>query len=201
MPFWDKIAKYINTTLKDGSLNFPVLQPQQLFGLATIIVRRENPSTKAIEQLPGLIDVDGTDIPITPDNNQALQLYHKLDRSVYSEDSKKSFGDIKVTTETSELTLVVLTNSKLTAKPKETIEHLIRFGMPKKLSAELLSELQLRTCTITPTGSNMNHVEVFRREYPNSDYFLNEQMSMFSIRYTIASSYVSCGDFNNIINS
>lgn len=184
MPFLDRIATFINDSLKAGSLNKKQLNPAQYLGLTTTIGRKKNAAQQDVEVLPAVISVGGKATPISPDSKLAIQLYHKLQTNVYSY-VKKSYGDGYDIKSVSELSLVVISNSKLTGVAKYALEPVVLFGLPQRLSGPLATELQINSCLITPLGSNMDHMQVFRSEYPKSEYFLNEQMSMFLIRYRI----------------
>jgi len=184
MPFINQIVEFINAQLKAGSLKKEVLQPAKLFGLTDVVARKKDASQQEPELLPAVISPEGKATVITPESKIAIQIYHKLLTTVYSYE-KKSYGagyDVKSNTE---LSMVVITNSSIIKKGKDAVEPLLIFGMPQRLSDALLDDLNIINCLITPLASNMNHVEVFRQEYPKSNYFLNESMSMFLIRYKI----------------
>lgn len=196
MPFIQDITQFINDTLKAGSLNKEKLQPAMFYGLATTVHRSTKGSkdTNKLEQIAAIITAEGKATPITPDDKYALQVYHKLLAKNYSYE-KKSYGDGHDIKCSSELQMVIITNSKLTGKAKELLEPVVLFGLPQKLSTALFAELKISKCLISPVSSNMDHMQVFKQEYPQSAYFLNEQMSMFSIRYKIELTYSqSCVD-------
>ncbi len=182
MPFLEYIAKHINDTLKEGALKQEKLQPAKFFELTTTVVRKKEPNR--IELLPAIITPEGKATPITADSKVAIQLYHKLLTNTYSYE-KKGYGDGYVIKSVSEIAMVVFTNSKLTGVSKDKLEPVVLFGMPQQLLPVQKAELGIDSCLITPVSSNMDHVQVFRQEYPNSDYFLNEQVSMFLIRYRV----------------
>jgi hypothetical protein len=189
MPFLNQISGFINDELKAGSLNKEKLQPAKFYGLITIVTRSpKGTAQNQIELLPAIVTADGKATPITPDSKQAIQVYHKLQTNVYSKE-KNSYGDAYFIRSVSELTMVVLTNSKITGKTKDALEPVVLHGIPQRLSTALMADLKINSCLIIPVSSNMNHIEVFRQEYPQSDYFLNEQMSMFAIRYKIEMSF------------
>lgn len=186
MPFLNQITKFINDTLEAGSLNNKKLQPAKFYGLSTVAARSTKGSKdpNKLELLPSVVTADGKSSLITADSKYAVQLYHKLLTNVYSYE-KNSYGDGHYIKSVSELSLVVFSNSKLTGKTKDVLEPVVLFGIPQKLSTALLADLHINNCLITPVASNMDALQVFRQEYPQSEYFLNEQMSMFLIRYKI----------------
>jgi hypothetical protein len=197
MPFLNEITIFINQTLKAGSLNRIKLQPGKLFSISTVVARKKDAAQKELELLPAIVDANRKTIPITPDSKLAIQIYHKLLANAYSYE-KKSYGDGHFIKSTSDMAMVVISNSKMTDKTKDYLESVILFGMPQKLSAALLAALKINNCLITPVSSNMDTVQVFKQEYPQSAYFLNEQVSMFLIRYKIEMTFSqACVDYCN----
>lgn len=182
MPFFDEITGFINDTLKTGSLK--KLQPAKFYGLSTQIFRSvKDKSVNNVEPLPAI--VEGSAITaITPDDKYSLQVYHKNIANAYAYE-KKSYGDGYLITADCDMQMIVLTNSKIFAKAKEILEPLFIIGIPQRLSEELITSLQINSCLITPAGSTMDAMQVFKQEYPKSNLFLTNQMSMFLIRYKI----------------
>lgn len=185
MPFIKEIVEFINLSLKGGSLNSEKLQPANYIGLTTVMVRQKpgaNPNEP--EYLPSYLDIHGKLQTVTVNNTLALQVYHKQITNAYQYE-KKSYGKGHKVNSTTEISMVVITNSKIIKAQKDEVEQLIVFGLPQKLSAAVTSDLAIMQSKITPLASNMNQVEVFRQEFPNSDYFLNEEVSMFILRYKV----------------
>lgn len=183
MPFLDTISNQIDAALKAGSLNNDKMQPVKFYGLTTTIARKKE-AAGAIEILPAVISSDGATALISPDSKFALQIYHKLFSNQYSY-VKKSHGDAYEMKCSSELAMVVFVNTKLTGKTKTVLEPVLVFSIPQKLSPAVLADLKINTCLITPLSSNMDTMQVFKQEYPQADYFLNQQMDMFLIRYRV----------------
>lgn len=185
MPFLDQITGFINDTLKASSLNKKNLQPAKFYGLSTQIPRSgQDKNLNNMELFPGIVDGNGTITMITPDDKYSLQVYHKNQGKTYSYE-KKSYGDDYLIKAAGDMQMVVITNSKISGKAKEVLEPFFIFGMPQRVSQELISSLGINSCLITPLGSNMDAMQVFRQEYPKSNLFLTNQMSMFLIRYKI----------------
>ena len=184
MPFLDQITQFINDELKAGSLNNKKLQPAKYSGIASIVHRKSIKDAGKLESIPGITTADGRSIPLTPDSKTAIQVYHKVISNVYSLE-KAGYGNDHNTKCVTEMAMLVFSNSKLTGKVKETLEPLFIFGMPQKLSTALLADLKINNCLITPLASSLDQLAVFRQEFPQSDYFLNEQQGMFLIRYRI----------------
>jgi len=183
MPFLNQIASFINDELKAGSLNNAKLQPVKYYGIATVIARKKD-SAAPLEMLPAIVEDGVIKNLITPDSKMAMQLYHKVISNVYAYE-KKSYGDGYDIKSASDMMLVVSYNSKLTGKAAQVLEPVVLFGLPQRISQALTSDLSIIKCLITPLTSNMDAVAVFRQEYPQAEYFLNENLSMFSIRYKV----------------
>ena len=208
MPFLNEITEFINQSLKAGSLNKAKLQPAKYHGITTVVARKKTATQGkgTLELFPAIVTADGKATPITPDSKCALQVYHKLLTNVYSYE-KKSYGDAYDIKSSSELAMVVISNSKMIGKAKDVLEPVVLFGIPQKISIALLAELKINKCLITPLASSMDHVQIFRQEFPQSEYFLNEQMSMFLIRYKIEMTFSQtcvdhclCDDYSSTAN-
>lgn len=185
MPFFDQITGFINDTLKASSLNKKKLQPAKFYGLSTQTFRSlKDKNANNVEPLPAIVDGNGTITVITPDDKYSLQVYHKNIGKAYSYE-KKSYGDDYLIKVAGDMQMIVITNSKISGKAKEVLEPLFIFGMPQRLSQALITSLGISSCLITPVGSTMDTMQVFRQEYPKSNLFLTAQMSMFLIRYKI----------------
>ena len=183
MPFLNQITEYINDVLKEGSLKSAKLQPAKYDGIATNISRKKDKAAK-LEVIPAIVEGGIIKSLIAPDHKLALHLYHKVISNVYSY-NKKSYGDsydIKCITD---MNLVVIFNTKLTGRAQEVLEPVVIFGLPQRLSTALTADLQIGRCVITPLSSNMDAMIVFKTEFPHHELFLNESMSMFSIKYKI----------------
>lgn len=185
MPFFDQITQFINDTLKAGSLNKKKLQPAKFYGLSTQIFKSvKDKNVNNVEPLPAIVEGNGSITPIAPDDKYSLQVYHKNLGKTYSYE-KKSYGDGYLIKAASDMQMIVITNSKISGKAKEVLEPVFIFGMPQRLSQELITGLGINSCLITPISSNMDAMQVFKQEYPKSNLFLTHQMSMFLIRYKI----------------
>lgn len=183
MPFLDQIVSYVNDQLKAGSLKSSKLQPAIYDCISTVVPRKK--ADNQFELLPAIMQEGKLKKYCTPDAKHAIQLYHKVMSNVYG--VKNGYGDNYDIQCISEVLLVVFYNVKLTGRAKEVLEPVVLFGLPQRLSVGLMSEFQFRKCLISPISSNMDALSVFRQEFPNSDYFLTETISMFSVRYRIES--------------
>lgn len=187
MPFLNQIITFIDGALKAGSLNQKKLQPVTFHGLATVSTRKSKKPGIKLDIVPAIVTATGVEY-LVPNSKSPMQIYHKLTLKTYGLE-KKSHGDGYYIKSSCEMAMVVFTNSKITGKTKDVLEPIILFGIPQKLSAALIADLGINNCLITPLGSVMDPVQVFRQEFPNQDYFLDDQSSMFLIRYKIETTF------------
>lgn len=183
MPFFDEITQFINDSLKASSLNSKKLQPAKFYGLSTQVFKSVKDKSN-VEPYPAIVDGSGAITMISPDDKYSLQVYHKNLSNSYSYE-KESYGDGYLMNADCDMQMIVISNSKISGKTKEVLEPLFIMGMTQKLSQALVASLGIYSCLITPVGSNMDAMQVFRQEYPKSNLFLTSQMSMFLIRYRI----------------
>lgn len=185
MPFVNQITKFINDELLAGSLNKAFLQPAKIIGVSTVVVRTKSGGLiKQQEQLPGIVDTSGKIDVIAPESKYAIQLYHKFQSIAYGND-KKGYGDETIITCSNEFLLIALLNLKLTGKNAAEIEPLLTFGLPSKISRELLDELGIISCQITPVSTSLDTQSIFRQEYPQNHFSLPPQMEMMQVRYRV----------------
>lgn len=180
MPFTEKIVKHINDSLKACSL----FTDGKFHEIATIIARKKTQAAP-LETLPGILE--GKDYKtIEPNDKFGLIVYHKVISNQYSYDKQGSFGDGFRNKSVTEMSMIVWADL---LKLKSDVEPVIIHSMPQGLSTALKQELSLISCLITPTGSTMDRLMVFRQEYPQSDFFLKPNHQFFSIRYRIETSF------------
>ncbi len=183
MPFTKQVIAYINTVLTSGSLNNAKLQPVHALGIAESILR-PGANGGPMQSLPAILLAPNSVSLIAPDDKYGIQFYHRMTSKTYTYE-KKSFGDKHVIRSVVDASIIVFSNLKKHGLSKNEVEPAFIFGLPQKLSAALQSELKIDTCIITPVSSNLDHTQVFRQEYPNTEFFLNENMSMFLLKYRI----------------
>jgi len=188
MPFIPEIVTYINDELKGGSLNKKILQPAKFDGLSTTVFRSKSGS-KDSEQLPAIISASGQVELITPDQKYALQVYHKCTRKAYSIQKKGSVGDAYDYKLAADMQMIVIMNADRTGRTKDMLEPVIMFGIPQRLSKQMISDLKLGSSMITVIESVMDHNAVSKSEYPQSPMIFNEKMGIFMIRYRIETTF------------
>lgn len=186
MPFTDRIVKYINDSLKAGSLNDKRFQNGKYCGVSTLLARKNG---NAIEVLPAVVDQNGEYKMIEPNDKFGIIIYHKVVANAYSFVKQQSFGDDNAVKCTTDMTMVVLADSRAVGLQAEALEPLIIFGLPLRLSDALKGELKLNSCLITPIGSTMDKIMVFKSEYPSTEYFLKPFHQLFSIRYRVEATF------------
>lgn len=186
MPFTDKIVAYINEQLKASSLNDKRFLPVRLLGVATQLAR---PKGQGVELLPATCDEQGNHKLIEPDDKFPITVYHKTITNAYTSAKQQSYGDDYVYKCTTEMQLIVLADQRKVKMTAEQLEPAVIYGMPQRLSAALMQDVRFASCLITPLGSDMDKIRVFRQEYPGNEYFLKPYHQLFSIRYRIEATF------------
>jgi hypothetical protein len=184
MPFIDTIVKYINESLKAGSLKS--IQPVQFVGITTVLPRMAG---ERLELIPATCNNDGEYVAIVPDDRFAVQLYHKVVSHAYTNARQQSFGDDYAFKATSELILVVIADSRKIKMQAEALEPVVVYGLPGSGSAALTQATGMGRISISPISSNLDKIMVFRQEYPSSEYFLKPFQQLFSIRYRVEAAF------------
>jgi hypothetical protein len=184
MPFIASIVSYINDYMK---ANCSVLTGGAFYGLSSVVARKKD-STAPLEQFPAIL-VDHTQYKtIEPNDKQALIIYHKLLSNTYTKERKDGYGDSYLFKCTTDLQMIVWGDSKKLGIDQE-LEAVIMYSMPNALDRAALMQLTFRNCLITTASSNMDRLQVFRQEYPQSQFFLKPNHQFFSIRYRVEATY------------
>jgi hypothetical protein len=190
MPFIEKIVDYINTSLKDSSLNDKRFQPGKYVGCTTLLVRKNGDQ---LETVPATSDENGEYKTVEPNDKFNIIIYHRTISNVYAKvinnAQARSFGDDYALKCTSEMQLAVIADSRKVKMLAEQLEPMIIYGIPQRLPSEMLIDLGLRSCIITPTASVMDKINVFRQEYPNTQYFLKPFHQLFLVRYRVETGF------------
>lgn len=187
MPFTDTIVKFINDSLRNGSLKDGKLQAGIFFGLSSIVARKNESGSLGL--WPAIANNNGEYKPVQPDDKFPFMIYHKPVSTAYSYAKNDSYGDkynIKAATEN---IIVAWIDSKKTNISAQFFETMIIAGLPLQVTSELKSEMGIISSLITPLSSNMDVLNVFRSEYQNVDFFLKPYHGFFSIRYRIETTF------------
>lgn len=190
MPFIEKIVDAINTSLKESSLNDKRFQPGKYVGCTTLLARING---NQLETLPAICDDNGEYKTVEPNDKFNIIIYHKTISNVYAKvvnnPQVRSYGDDYALKCTSEMQLTVIADSRKVKMLAEQLEPLIIYGIPQHLSKQMMIDLGFRSCVITPISSTLEKINVFRQEYPNTQYFLKPFHQLFSIRYRVETGF------------
>lgn len=190
MPFIEKIVDYINTSLKASSLNDKRFQPGKYVGCTTLLPR---PKGTGLEVLPASCDANGEYKMVEPDDRYPIIIYHRTISNMYSKvvntPQVKSFGDEYALKCLTEMNLTVIADSRKVNMLAEQLEPIIIYGIPMHLSRDMMIDLGLRSCVITPVSSLLDKINVFKQEYPSTAYFLKPFHQLFSIRYRVETGF------------
>jgi hypothetical protein len=184
MPFTDKIVEHINQSLKAGSLKDKRFQPGKFYGITTILARHQKVGN-GLELLPAM-EKDGQYDAIGVDDRINITLYHKVVANSYTMQKKGGYGDDYLHKCSAEMLLVILADERKVKLKAEQLEPMVIYGMPNGFP---LTDTGLSSCIISPLGSTMDRLIVFRQEYPGTEFFLKPYHHLFSIRYRIETSF------------
>lgn len=182
MAFSDTIVKFINDSLKAGSLKSKKFQPGAYHGIVTLVARKAADG-KTLQLLPGIADPDGNYTTVEPNDKFNVIIYHRTLSNSYQYLKNDSYGDQQNIKATNEMAMLVWVDNKKTQLSPEQLEALFVAGMPQKLTADLKKDLGVMNCMINPLASNMDKLSVFRQEYQNIEFFLRPYHTFFQLRY------------------
>jgi hypothetical protein len=183
MAFRDTIVKFINDSLKAGSLNNKKLQPAAYHGLASVVARPID--NGQLQLLPAIDEGNGNYKPVEPNDKYNLVMYHKPLGNSYSFNKQSSYGDGFEIKSTSEMALIVWVDGKKTKLTTEHFEAMLVAGFPQKLTEDARKSIEVKSCLITPLATNMDKLQVFRQEYQGGKYFLKPEHIFFQLRYRV----------------
>lgn len=184
MPFIASIVSYINDALK---ANCSLLTGGNFYGISSVVARKKDKASP-LEQFPAVLVNHTQYQTVEPNDKEALIIYHKLLSTTYSRDKVQGYGDSYLYKCTTDMMMIVWGDSKKLGIDEE-LEAVIMYSMPDLLSPSALQQLSFRRCLITTASSNMDRLQVFRQEYPQTPFFLKPNHQFFSIRYRIEAAY------------
>ena len=181
------IAKKVNTINKAIAVNmdkFPCMIGYKLLGIAEPVVRRNYDGD---EWFPVIVDEYSGDHTVFVDDDYPLGIYHRLLGKTYSTPKDMQFGDEKYQLVTTDMILVCWAFRKYLGSEGavDTLERIIYSSMDND---------------ITLVSSDFDRLRVFQNEFRNVQFFLPEDVLLFSMRYRFNYPIMSreCVDVENI---
>lgn len=187
MPYLKEIVQYINDGLKVSVLTDARFSDALLHGISMPVVIEAKKTT-----IPGIISNDGEIKYVTPDDVNALSIYHRINGKGYSL-SKDSVGESdNYLVEKIDMSMFVFGLQNKLELSADQLETLLMAGFIDKIPKADWQGLQIRKNIITLTSSNFNTKAIFTNEFQGVKYFLKPEHILFEIKYTIEN------DFNKI---
>jgi len=159
----------INRSIAENLKQLKCLKCYKLFGIAEPFVRRHNKD----KWIPAIIDNESEGSYVFADDDYQLGLYHRLLSKAYSVEKKRQYGSDIIETITTDMILVCWVFRRNLGKngTADTFERIVY----SSLSNEMLA-LQ----------SNFDRKSVFANEFQGMEFFLPEDVLLFSMRYRFA---------------
>lgn len=185
MPYLNEIIGRFNSELKANSLT-DARFAGGLFGGIAYQVTRE--TTDGDQIFPALFNNGEVERYIGVDDTFPLIVYHRVLNNSYSQDTK--YTDTYVST-TNMVMVVYAKRSKVNLTPDQ-VEAMIVGGFPQFIKTGTLEAMGLdgmMNVQFIPGTTTLNPLEVFAGEYKNVAYRLGADEVLFSIRYTILTTF------------
>lgn len=178
-----KIVCIINEALNIGVFNDKRFQKADLNGVVKNINQKN--SSGNVEIFPATIDNNGEAKKVYPDDKFPVSVYHKINTTQQALlPTQYGNGNNFIKRTTSMSMIVFGMKSKLKLSDNE-LELFIASKFPDKLTVAQAADLNLKDCNIFYTGSDLNSMTVYAREYNTKDYYLKSNHLFFEVKYTI----------------
>jgi len=133
-----------------------------------------------------------------PEDTENLRWYHKNNGTSSSIAPKTGYGRSNgFTKDTVQMSIIVFGLSQNLNKTGLGLRDMFSSNLLQRLTKAQRNSMGIVSATIQGAGSDMNMLNVFKRELPSAEYNLNEGHIYFEFRYTIeavlkAQQCVSC---------
>jgi hypothetical protein len=179
MAFLDNIVTAINDKVKESLSAFPTAA---YYGLAYQLPKKEGDK---VQYIPALIDLRGEAKWLTFDDLRAMNIYHRIVSSAYTQLKQDAYGDGNDYFQQSyDMDMVVMASRKKVQIQPDALEMAIASNMPTKHKIDGFEYIN-----IASVSANYNARTVFQQEFQNIDYFLKPEHILLSIRYRVELRY------------
>lgn len=192
MPFLNKQVEIVNNVLRGTAFYDERFKSGRYEAIAYEAVRQV--SEGKFEFFPVVMDENYEAHEVTVDDTYPIVLYHKVLAKNYSltptNNTRGGFGDKNnYQTETTLVKMVVYGKWSAIKLTKEQLEALIVTNFPDNISNAIVAPLKLDNMTVTLQSSNLKPDMVWGEEYRNIPLRLAPEDILFSINYTITTTY------------
>ncbi len=179
-----EIVKIINAILIASAFNTATFQKTKLFGITKTIPYKEK-TAGSFELLPTELDLEGNGTKVIPDDNNPLQIYHKIN-SITTVPDKQQYGNANdKVIRTSQLSMIVWAQMDKIKMTETQLDQLLLSVFPNKLLKADLTRLQLTDAVINMASTDFNSMQIFAREYATKQYYFNPKHLFFEVKYSI----------------
>ncbi len=179
-----EIVKLINAALLTLAFNTESRQKSALYGISKTLPYKQKADT-TYELIPTLLDLDGDGKKLIPDDNNSIQIYHKIN-STASIPDKVQYGNTNdKIIRTTQMSMIVWAQSNKINMFDNELDQLMLSVFPNKIAKDKLNEMKLTDCTINYNSTDFNSMAIFMREYATKQYYLNPQHLLFEVKYSI----------------
>lgn len=186
--------KYLNDIVCELNEELSKLLPtnSKLAPIATQMVRTGVKSSKVF---PSYVDDHGEARYVGAEDDFDVIIYHRAlqllpGKIISSWGDGKAFEVLQA-----KMTMVVFGRRNILKMAGDDMAMRLVTGFPTKASPALINKLNFRSVEFKPTDSNINSLQVFSEEYPDSELFLKPEQFLIRINYTIESVFLK-GCFN-----
>jgi hypothetical protein len=188
MPFLKKQIEIVNNDLLTGALSDKRFLSGRFEAIAVDVSRQTETGT--FETFPAVMSKDYEAQEIAPDDTYPITIYHKVLSKTAVNVPAGNYGDSNgKRAELVTVKMVVIGKYAALQMTAEELEALIVTGLPDQIASVKLLPYKLDTMAVAYTSTNFNTAEVFAQEYRGIPLFLAPEDIMFSIQYTIGSTY------------
>lgn len=138
--------------------------------------------------------LDGEGLPINPDDNHALQIYHKNNGSITQQSDGEEFGNqTNYLTKTTAMSMIVIGQRKQLQLSVEDLQSLIEMCIPAKATSAFLSDNGLKSVFINVGQANYDSIGIYNREFQKDKKNTDPRLLICEIKYSIECSFnVGC---------
>ena len=185
--FQAAIIDIVNAQIVQNSLCDPVVfANKKIYGIAH---DGTDVDSTGVRVFPIVYDLNGDGYKVSPDDTYPLQVYHKILNKSYQIKPASVGNRSNVVSEKTDVKMVVAGWTNRLGLSQEDLEALIASNFPDQIDASLYTPLKLQNLVVTLVSSSLDKAQVYAGEYRGIPYQVKPEQILFSIRYTIESSY------------
>lgn len=185
MPNLDSICGIINTALQADQFGTRRFQASAWYNIADPLrTTGENETTQ-----PVIIDNEGEGKSVVFDDTNALQVFHRIN-SISYKIADPDYGNPGTTTEETANMRMIFVGSRRRLKTRpENVMAGAAMDFPKELNSSVITSLGMNSLIIEMGDIDLDPYSVWNTEWQGSDFELDSDTFLFSLKYTIISTF------------